>query len=133
MEVELLECCGENHLLRPHGRVDFCGSFIDVKLRGFCSKVLSPFILLWKKSNHVFSRAKIKAIAQNFCSTLKSNTVQHLTSSACVPSCIPLCGVSVAMDHGPCSYLRPHDCKEGTGEHSGDRWPWSKREQGTSK
>lgn len=45
-----------------------CGNFMaDVKIRGFPSKAPSLSISPWKKSNLIYSRAKIKATAQNFC------------------------------------------------------------------
>ncbi|KAK1339730.1 hypothetical protein QTO34_018285 [Cnephaeus nilssonii] len=73
----------------------------------------------WKKSNIVFSRARIKATTQNFCSILKSSPVQH-----------PACGVH---DHRSCICLMPHGYREKTRECTGECRSWSKQEQeGTS-
>lgn len=49
-------------------------------LREFSSQVPLP----WKKSHLVISRARIRATAQSFCSTLKSSPVQHLPGLAAV-------------------------------------------------
>lgn len=51
---------------------DFVENFTDdVKLSGLPSKVLSPSVTPWKKSNLVFSRSTIKDTAQSLNSILK--------------------------------------------------------------
>lgn len=79
MGVEFLGCLEEMNFLRPPvGGWGFIESFMDdVKLRGF-----PP----WRKSNLVFSRARIKATAYSFCCIVKYSSVQH-----------PVCGVSMAL------------------------------------
>lgn len=72
LEVEFLEYHEENNLgtikLRLPWEDGVCGNFIDdIKLRGFPSKAPSLSISPWKKSNIIYSRAKLKATAQNFC------------------------------------------------------------------
>lgn len=72
----------KNFLRPPTGGWGFMESFInDVKFGVFPRGV---YVLLWTKSNLVFSRTRIKAIAHNFCLMLQSSTAP--ASLACVPS-----------------------------------------------
>lgn len=69
--------------------------FIDgVQLRRFpygLPNVPSLSVLPWKKSSLVFSRARMKAIAQSLCSVLKDNPVQNpVRVLAYIFSCSPL-------------------------------------------
>ena len=65
----------------------------DAQLRGLPSWLPSasfPFVSLWKRTNFVFRRARIKATSQNFYSKLKSSPLQCLASIGCVSGCTAL-------------------------------------------
>lgn len=98
------------------------------KSRGFLSKVSFLSILPWKKSNLMFSRARIKATANSFCSILKYSPILNLASLACIPSCSSQLWVRVAGPW-PCSCLKLHGYWERRGEHIGECGSQSKRGQ----
>ena len=82
----------------------------DVKCRGFRSWLsnVPPLLRLpWKKSNLVFSRARIRATAESFSSVLKSSPIELLASLACSP--LLCCGIE-----GPFWSLHVQSASPGT-------------------
>lgn len=76
-----------------HGRMWYHRKLYCYKIKEFPSKVPSPSVSPWKKSNTVFGRARTKAIAQSIHSILNHQSpVQNMARLACVPSCSPLWG-----------------------------------------
>lgn len=109
VQMELLGCCEEKKSLRSHKWMGFNDKLHWwCQVKGFPFKLPSLSTLPCKKSNPVFSRARMRPLPQ--ISVPCSSPVQHLASLACVPSCSLLHGGQEI--HGPYGCLRPHDYGE---------------------